>query len=116
MTQKSPGPNVRVPNDLLHDIAAGLFPGAVIAAWIVRGAIDALDPGRGAIVTRASGGLWMLMLLGLAVSTATGVLRLRYWQLNVRSGFLETKKQMAATKHIVFVFVLLLSAWGLAAL
>jgi hypothetical protein len=56
------------------------------------------------------------MVLALAVSVATGVLRLRYWQLSVRNGFLETKKQMAATKHIVFVFVLLLSAWGLAAL
>lgn len=110
------GLNGRIANDLLHDLAAGVFPGAVGGAWLVRGVLEAMDPGKGAVVTLASGPLWGVCFVGLAVSISTGLLRLRYWRLNVRSGFFESKKQMAATKHILFVFVLLLSMWGLAAL
>jgi len=114
--RSTPGLKVRTVNDLLHALAAGFFPGTVAGAWVVRGAINAVDPGGGAIVERATGGLVLVMILALGLSIGTGILRLRYWQLNVRQGFLETKKQMVVTKHIYFVFMVLLTTWALAAL
>lgn len=106
--------NGRVANDLLHDLSAGLFPGAVIAAWLLRAGVDRVDPGRGAVVAEASEGLWLILAFALSLLIATGIMRLRYWRLNVRSGFLESKRHMAVTKHVVFVTVQLLAAVALA--
>lgn len=116
MPPHTPGLNGRIANDLLHDFAAGFFPGAVTAAWLIQRALEAADPGRGAVVAHAAGALWLVMAAALTVSVVTGLVRLRYWRLNVRSGFLESKGQMAATKHILFALLLLASAFLLATL
>jgi hypothetical protein len=108
--------NARSAVDFLHDVAAGFFPGAVAATSVIRSAIEAVDPGRGAIVTFASGWLWLVFVLGLAVSIVTGLVRLRYWKLNVRSGFMDAKRQMVVVKHSAFVLLLVLSAVWLATL
>lgn len=92
----------RIAIDFFHDVSAGTFPGLALAAWAIRRAAE-ID-GSGVIaVQRAAGTLWLLYALALAMVVGTGLLRLRYWKLNVRSGFLETKGQMAAIKHALFV-------------
>lgn len=108
----------RIANDIAHDLASGAFPGAVIAAWLIRrsaaatGSPDAVRAASAAL-GGASGALWLVLFLGLTVSVATGLLRLRYWKLNVRTGFLETKSETAAVKHSAFVLLLLASAAAL---
>ena len=103
-------------NDFAHDIAAGFFPGSVAGAWMIRSALNALEPGSGAVVGRAAGSLWLIFAIAAAVSVGTGLLRTRYWRLNVRSGFMEKKTQMATTKHVLFVTTLVLSGVALALL
>lgn len=100
---------VRVVIDLLHDLALGVFPGTVLAAWFIRRAVVASDEGYAALAA-AGPWLWLVFFLGLTVSVVTGLLRLKYWKLNVRAGFLESKSQMAAVKHSAFVLILLGSA------
>lgn len=103
---------VRIVVEFAHDVALGVFPGAVIGAWLIRRAVEAEGLG-GAAIARASGKLWVVFALGLAVSIGTGAIRLRYWKLNVRTGALEDKKQMATIKHSLFVLLLLASAAAL---
>jgi len=103
---------VRIIVEFAHDVALGVFPGAVIGAWLIRRAVEAEGLGAAA-VARASGKLWILFVVGLAVSIGTGVIRLKYWRLNVRTGALEDKKQMATIKHSLFVLLLLASAAAL---
>jgi len=106
----------RIANDYVHDMCAGLFPGAVAATWIVKGAMDAAEQGGGAAVRAASGGVWFVLVGALSLLALTGTLRLRYWRLNVREGFIPTKARMAAIKHFAFVATQLLAAWALAVL
>ena len=116
MESRALRPNARIANDFVHDIAAGFFPGSVAGAWVIRGALNALEPGSGAVVERAAGSLWLLFAIAAAVSVGTGLLRTRYWRLNVRSGFMEKKSQTAITKHALFVTALVLSGGALAML
>jgi len=102
----------RIVIDFFHVLAAGVFPGSVIAAWVIRLGIEAQGLG-GAAIGRASTGLWLLFFIGLVVSVGTGALRLRYWKLVVLPEALEAKAQMAAVKHSLFVLLLLSSAVGL---
>jgi hypothetical protein len=101
--------------DVLHDLAAGAFPGAVAAAYLISRAGErmALDTGNIALTLPAA---WSVLAIALVVLVATGLMRLRYWKTNVRAGFLETKSQMAVAKHAVFVFVQLGAAVALWAL
>lgn len=104
---------VHAVTDIVHDVAAGIFPGAVIGAWLYERALGAASVGAGDPTAEATGPLLVLLLADLIVLVATGLVRLNHWQLNVRSGFLQTKAQMAVLKHIVFVVVLVLSAVAL---
>lgn len=103
----------RIANDACHDLAAGTFPALALAAWLIR-SVSETDGMAEVIVARAGGSLWVVFMLMLGVSVGTGLLRLRYWKLNVRSGFLETKGQMAAIKHSLFVLVMVASGFMLA--
>lgn len=103
---------MRVVVDYLHDLAFGVFPGTVLAAGLIWRAAERVGTGQAA-VSAAAGTLWLVMLLGVTVSVLTGLVRLRYWKTNVRSGFLETKSQMAAIKHWLFVMTVVGSAAAL---
>lgn len=106
MERHTPGIWARTAVDLAHDLAAGFFPGAVTAAWVIQRAVVLFEPVRGAAIVRdAATGLWWVMALALTVSVVTGLIRLQYWKLNVRSGFLESKRQMAVVKHSLFVTI-----------
>jgi len=102
----------RIVVDFFHVVAAGVFPGAVLAAWVIRRGVESQGLGAAA-VSRASGALWLVFLLGLIVSVVTGSIRLRYWKSVVRPELLESRAQAAAVKHGLFVLLLLSSAIGL---
>lgn len=112
---KSLGLPGRLAVDFAHDIAAGIFPGAVLGMWIVQRRLEAAGaPVAG--LERAAGGLWLVLAGGLLVSVVTGIVRLRYWKLYVRSGALESKSQSAAIKHSIFVLTQLAAALVLGAI
>lgn len=108
------GMNVRIVNDFMHDLVPGFIAGLAAATFAAERAIDKVEPGRGVVVSRASGILWLLYAVALAVAVTTGLIRLRYWKLNVRSGFLETKTQMAVIKHSAFTLLVVVSGAVLA--
>lgn len=69
----------RVVNDLVHDIAAGMWPGMVVALWIVRrGALPVLD--AEAVTTLASTWTWVLLaaLVAATGQVVSGTVRLGY--------------------------------------
>jgi len=93
----------RLINDFFHDLAAGFFPGAVVAAWLVQ---RQAGPGRVGLVPQAVGGIWMLLVVGLAVSVGTGIFRLRYHLNHVKPELVKARNDTAFTKHVAFVVVL----------
>jgi hypothetical protein len=96
--------------DFFHDIAAGLFPGAVVCALLIDRASRSAGGSAGFTLSRVAPTLWFVLILGLMVSVTTGLIRLRYWKLNVRSDFLESKVQMIVVKHSAFVLLLVASS------
>jgi putative copper export protein len=97
----------RVTNDVLHDLAAGAWPGAVAALWIVRsGSTSALRPEALALALKSWSGLFAVLVVALAVLIATGAGRLSYRGLGVRPAVLASRARTALIKHGVFVTVL----------
>jgi putative copper export protein len=97
---------LRAMNDILHDLAAGAWPGTVFGLWMVRrGAVAAL--GAQAASDLARGWTWILtvMLVALVVQVATGGARLFYWKGPVASDLVQSKGRIAGAKHAVFVLV-----------
>jgi len=98
---------LRIGNDFLHDVAAGAFPGAVALAWMVRRALEMSGPGSNFPSVQVVGALWTILALGLAVSVTTGIFRLRYRLLHIRSEFHKARSETAFVKHTLFVLLLL---------
>ena len=96
-------PGVRIVNDLLHDTAAGAWPGAVLMLWTARGLIATGDPIS--LRVKLLSGSWILGA-ALALLLVTGALRLNYYELNLRSGTLQAKHRMVVVKHVAFTALL----------
>ena len=97
----------RLVNDFFHDLAAGFFPGAVAGAWLIR---IVAPRGSGTLLApQTIGGIWMLLLLGLAVSVGTGIFRLRYHLDPVKPELVKARNDSALAKHIAFIVVLVLA-------
>ena len=102
-------PYFRATVEFIHDIAAGVFPGAVWFGWMIRLQMEVSSPGTAAELGRASMGLWVILLVALFVLAATGALRLVYWKLNVRAEVLASKKRLILIKHTEFVLLMIAS-------
>ena len=101
---------VRVVNDILHDLSAGAWPGAVAAAWLVRsGARGALSAAAFADLQQAWSAVFLIMAVALAVLVVTGIVRLRYRSLGIPPDLLAARTRAALIKHAVFVTVFLLA-------
>jgi putative copper export protein len=93
---------LRIVNDIVHDLAAGAWPGAVIALWLARnGAKSTLTPDALALAVRAWSGVLLIMLAALVALVVTGGVRLGY--------VLESRTRTAQIKHVVFVTVFILA-------
>jgi len=97
--------------EFIHDIAAGVFPGAVWFAWMLRRSMETSSPDAVGELARASMSLWVILLVALFAIAATGAMRLVYWKLNVREGALDSKKRLILIKHTLFVALMLVSVW-----
>jgi hypothetical protein len=97
----------RVVNDLLHDLAAGVAPGSVLAMWLVRnGARTTLDPVALATTTRSWSWIVLLLFVALGVVIVTGAVRLNYWSATVRPEDQKSRGRAALVKHSVFAVIL----------
>jgi hypothetical protein len=98
-------------NDILHDLAAGVWPGAAIAMWIARGSVQTLLSAEELnTVLRAWSGLFGFLLLVLVVQLVTGTFRLSYWNKVVIPEQVKPKGRVTWAKHGVFVASLIASA------
>lgn len=104
-------PYFRAGVEFVHDVAAGAYPGAVLATWMTRRYVVAAKmlPAATPLLQKAAVGLWLVFSGTAFLLVVTGLFRLGYWQLNVRSGFLETKRRMVLVKHTAFVALLIAS-------
>ena len=93
-------------NDIVHDLAAGVLPGAVLALWVVRGHLASVV-GAQAASDMARSWTWILtiMLAALVVQVATGGARLLYWKAPLAPEKVQAKARIAGAKHAVFVLV-----------
>ena len=97
---------VRVVNDFLHDIAAGVGPGAVLALWVVsNGAKATVDPVVLAGMTRSWSWIVLVLFVQLVVLVVTGIVRLSYHYLGVSEDAVKAKGRMALIKHGLFVLL-----------
>ncbi len=96
----------RVIVDLLHDLAAGAWPGAVVALWMIRnGARTTLAPDVFATVARTWSSVLLILLWALVVQVATGVIRLNYWSLAISPDAVKSRSRAAQIKHVFFALV-----------
>lgn len=97
---------LRVVNDLVHDLAAGAWPGAVTALWLLRkGAKSALPPDAFATTLPGWSAVLLIMLAALAVLVVTGIVRVNYRSLGVPPDLLRARTRAAVIKHVVFSLV-----------
>jgi putative copper export protein len=104
---------VRATNDIVHDLAAGLWPGAVLALAVMRGGLaGTARPDRLPVVLEAWYGVFWLAALAVAALVFTGAVRLRYRTMGIEPSSLPGRGRAATYKHVVFVsvFVLALAA------
>ena len=100
--------SVRIVNDFLHDVAAMLWPGAVLAIWTLHDVFVSAPTSPIALHSRMLFATWVLGA-SLLVLIVTGTVRLNYYELNLRSGTLPAKHRMVVVKHLAFTVILVLS-------
>ena len=101
----------RVINDLLHDTAAGIAPGSVLALWFVqRGAAATIDPTVVATMVRAWSWIVGILFAALVVLIVTGLVRTNYWSATVRPENEKSRGRAALVKHVVFAIVFVYAA------
>ena len=102
---------LRTINDLLHDLAAGAWPGTVFALWMVRrGVASALGAQAASDLARTWTWILTVMVVALVVQVATGGARLFYWKAPVAADLVQTKGRIAGAKHAVFALVFVVAA------
>jgi putative copper export protein len=102
----------RAINDILHDLAAGVWPGAVFALWMVRRTATSALGSQAMSSALARSWTWILavMLAALVVQVATGGARLFYWKAPVDPSQVRKKGRVAGAKHAVFVLIFVIAA------
>jgi heme/copper-type cytochrome/quinol oxidase subunit 2 len=101
----------RAVNDLLHDLAAGVGPGAVLALWLARGgALKVLDPAAVLDMTRSWTWVLLILFVALVVLVVTGAVRLSYHNVTTRPEKEAERGRAALIKHVVFAAIFVGSA------
>ena len=102
----------RVTNDVVHDLAAGMWPGLVLGMWLVRrGAAQIL--GAEAVGQLARTWTWVLgvAVAVAAVQIATGAARLSYRYHGIPEEVRTERGKIALAKHAVFVTAAVGALW-----
>jgi putative copper export protein len=96
---------LRVTIDVLHDLAAGTWPGAVVAFWLARNRAAALDPEALDLTVSTWSSVFWVMVVALALLVGTGLVRSVYRGIGIPPELLEARTKVALIKHLVFVSV-----------
>ena len=104
--QQLTNPWIRIPNDIVHDLAAGAWPGTAVALWLVRSRAErALPPGTFAESAPALSAVFVVMLGALALLVLTGILRINYRTHGISPTMVKTRNRTVLIKHAVFAVV-----------
>jgi putative copper export protein len=97
---------LRIANDSIHDLAAGAWPGAVMALWF---ALDAtrrtFQRDTFTVVLHAASSVWIVWFLALLLLVATGAARVNYRTRGLTAEIAEARTRAALWKHLIFVTV-----------
>jgi len=97
---------LRAVNDLIHDVMAGLVPGAVLSLWLVRGAAQtSLDPVAFGTLVRGWSWIVFVILGALAMLALTGAIRTGHRSVSVSPRAKASQFRAVLTKHAVLVTV-----------
>lgn len=94
---------VRLVVDVIHDLAAGAWPGATAALWLARDRARELGPEVLEATVQAWSPVAWVMIVSLAVLVATGFLRIDYVGAGLPEEARSARSRTAAYKHVVFV-------------
>jgi len=98
--------SLRVINDLVHDLTAGVVPGVVLALWLVRrGAEASLDPAALAALVRGWSWIVAVIFAAIAIFVVTGSIRVSYRTSNIDPEALQAHGRSALVKHAAFILV-----------
>jgi hypothetical protein len=101
----------RVVNDLLHDLTAGVVPGAVLALWMVRnGAKAVVTPVELASMVESWSWIVGLLFAAVVVFVVTGSVRISYRTRNLSEAGLQAQGRSALVKHAFFIAVFVYAA------
>lgn len=109
-------PSVRLVVDVLHDLAAGAWPGATAALWLARNRAAELGPDVLVSTVEAWSPVAWVMIVSLATLVATGFMRIDYLGAGMPEELRSARSRTAAYKHVAFVAVFIAStvvAFGL---
>lgn len=96
----------RAVNDLVHDLMAGVAPGAALTLWLVRsGAAATQAPEVVASMTRGWGWILAIIFGALALLVVTGAIRLGYHGGSISAEFKSAHGRSALVKHAAFAAV-----------
>lgn len=102
---------LRAINDLIHDLTAGIFPGAVLALWLVRnGARATMTPQALSDLAQSWSWIVLLMFIALAIFVITGSIRVSYRIRNTKPEAVASQGRVALIKHAFFVGIFVYSA------
>lgn len=102
-------PWVRIVVDVLHDLAAGAWPGATAALWLARNRAAELGSDVLESTVEAWAPVAWVMLGSLAVLIATGFMRIDYLGAGMPEELRSARSRTAAYKHVAFVAVFIAS-------
>ena len=91
-------PTFQIVIDLVHDLTAGMLPGAVLALWLVRRGAEA-SLGSDAASTLAQSWTWIVafIFVTLVIFVVSGSIRLSYHA--------QAHGRVALIKHSAFILV-----------
>lgn len=94
----------RLVNDLVHDVTAGIVPGAVLSLWLVRnGAKASLGPAVLSTLVGSWSWIVLVVFVAMVVFIVTGSVRLAYRSHHVSLHAIKAQGRSALIKHAVFV-------------
>jgi hypothetical protein len=97
---------LKVANDILHDLAAGAWPGAAVALWIARRAADATLPREQmSDLLRGWSPVLLVALASAELLVVTGLIRARYRRLLQSAAVTSARMPVVLAKHGVFIAV-----------
>jgi putative copper export protein len=96
---------VRITNNFMHDMATGTWAACLAVLLVLSPRLVGMPAEASAAVGDAMMLVFWLLLVALAVVTATGAVRLVYWRAQTPADELTAKRRALVVKHIAFLVI-----------